>query len=203
MPAIATNADGDYIFMAIEITIGLATDQIVAKAERDDLSGSWIGVIYTAEAGTASNVAMVPSDPDLMLFYGNFGTAKVVRYSISDDETTDITPSGLSDPVDVLAVDPSDADRIVIGIGNSQDLKYTEDGGTTWSDWNTALTFDPTALWLLWSGLYDPHRYFAAGQVIGAGKVHYSPNEGANTYDASGSMSVTDITNVELTEYEE
>ncbi len=69
MAAIATSADGNHIFMALEDGSG---NQVIVKAARSDLS-TWTEV-YAPGAGSAANVAMVPSDPDAMLFYGNFGT---------------------------------------------------------------------------------------------------------------------------------
>lgn len=92
MASMCTNADGNYIFMALEDGSGF---QIIAKASRSDLM-TWEAV-YSPGAGTAANVLPVPSNPDLMLFYGNFGSGvQVVKHTISTITNTNISPSGLT-----------------------------------------------------------------------------------------------------------
>lgn len=198
MPAMATNADGNYIFLALEDASG---NQIIIRAARSDLT-TWTRV-YEPGTGSAANVAMVPGDPDLMLFYGNFGTdVVVILHAISTGTNSDISPVGLgAKVVNALAVNPGDANEIVIAVGTDQDLKYTSDQGSNWSDWDATLGFDATGLQVLWSGDYWPHRYFVAGQMAGpSAQLRYSPNEGGNDTDATGAMSVTNIAGVEATE---
>jgi len=198
MPALATSADGAYVFMALEDASG---NQVIVKAARTDLS-TW-SAAYQPGAGSAANVAQVAGNPDKMLFYGNFGTdVTVVMHTISTATNTDISPASLgAKVVNTAAVNPSDEDEIVISIDTDQDLKHTSDGGTTWTAWDATLGFDATALFALWSGAYFLHRYFVAGQVAGpAGELRYSPNEGSSDADKTGAMSVTDVSGVEVTE---
>jgi len=196
MSAIATTADGNYIYLALEDTNG---NQVISRAARSDLS-TWT-TIYQPGAGSAANIAPVPSDPDKMLFYGNFDTdVVVVEHTVSTGAESDISPASLAaKEVNTLAVNPSDANEIVITVDTDEDLKYSDDGGSTWSDWDATLTFDATALALLWSGDYSLHRLFASGQVTGSAVLYYSPNEASGWADYTGSMSATDVVALAVT----
>ena len=199
MSAITASADGAYLFLALEDGDGLP---IILRAARSDLA-TW-SVVYPPGpgAGSAVNVASVPSDPDRVLFYGNFGTdAVVIRHAIAAETNTDLSPASLGSAiVNTLAVDPSDANRIVITVNTARDLKYTEDGGVTWINWDDALGLDATALALLWSGEYGLHRLFVCGQVTGAAVIYYSPNQAAAYGDFSGDLVATDIAALAVTE---
>lgn len=197
MSAISTNADGSYIFTALEDASG---NQVIARAARSDLS-TWTAV-YEPGAGSAYGTAPVLSDPDLMLFYGNFGTdVTVILHTISTGTNTDISPAGLgAKVVNTCAVNPANASEIVITVDTDQDMLYTDDQGSNWSTWDAALGFDATALAMLWSGAYWPHRVFVAGNNGTDIDLLYSPNEMAQSADqASGSLaSASDITNIEV-----
>lgn len=197
MPAIATTADGAYVYLALEDGSG---NPVIARAARSDLS-AWEAV-YEPGAGSAANVAQVPSDPDKMLFYGNFGTDVVVlEHTVSTGAESDISPASLAAKVvNTLAVDPSNADKITLTVDTDQDLLYTLDGGSNWSTADDALGFDATAAAVLWSGDYSPSRLFAAGQVTGAAVLYYSPNAGASWGDYTGSMAATDVVALATTE---
>lgn len=197
MPAIALSADGAYLFLALEDGDG---DQIIAKADVTALS-TWTAV-YEPGAGSAANIMTVPSDPDKMLFYGNFDTDVVlVEHTISGPTNTDISPASLGAAVaNAAAVNPSNADEIIITVNDpEQDIEYTSDGGANWEVWD-AVGFDPTALAALWSGAYDYHRYFVTGQLIGSAQLLYSPNAGYSVYDYTGLMAVADALSLEATE---
>lgn len=198
MPAIATSADGAYIFLALEDSSG---NQVIARAARTDLS-TWTAA-YEPGGGSAANVAMIPSNPDKMFFYGNFGTdVVIIMHTISTNDNSDISPSSLgAKVVNTLAVNPSDENELMCTVDTDQDLLYSTDQGSNWSTLDATLGFDGTALEALWSGSYWLHRYFVAGQVAGpAGQLRYSPNQGSSDADVTGAMSVTDIVNVEVTE---
>lgn len=199
MAAIATNADGQNIYLALEDTLG---NQIIATAARSDLS-TWTAA-YNPGGGSACNVATVHADLDQMLFYGNFGTdVTVIKHTISTTTNTDISPASLGAKiVNVAQVNPSDSTEIVIGVSTDQDLTHTTDNGTTWTAWDAALGFNPTALWVLWSGPYFLHRYFVAGDNLTTLDILYSPNEGSADTDVSGATigALTNIASVECTE---
>lgn len=181
MPAIATTADGAYIYAALEDSA--TGNQIIARAARGNLS-TWTSV-YDPGGGSAGNVAPAPSDSDVMYFYGNFGTDKtVIKHSVSAVTNSDISPASLgAKVVNTLSVDPSDADRIVISVGTDQDLLYTEDGGANWTLWEAALGFDATAKYVIWGGLWYPARLFVAGHDGLNAVLLYSPNEMASEQD--------------------
>jgi len=195
MAAITTSIDGDYIFIAAEN----GGNQIVLKAARTDLT-TWT-VIYSPGAGTANNVLQSP-DPDIVYFYGHFGTdIQVIKHTISGPTNTNISPTTLAAKVvNTMAVNPSDINELLVSVNTDQDLKYSSDGGTTWTDYDTALGFDATALWGLWSGQYAPNRYFVAGDAGATLDLLYSPNAGSSDTDVSGAAlgAETNICNVEV-----
>ena len=69
MSAIATSAEGAYIFLALEDGSGFP---VIVRALRSDLS-TWSSA-YSPGAGSAANGASVPPNSDKMLFYGYFRT---------------------------------------------------------------------------------------------------------------------------------
>jgi len=196
MSAIAISADGNNIFLALEDGSG---NQVFLKAARSDLN-TWTKA-YNPGAGSAANVKESPSNIDVMLFYGNFGTDLVIStYRISTDVVTDISPASLAAKViNTLAVNPGGISELVASVDTDQDLKNSDDGGTTWVDWDATMGFDGTALAVLFSGAYFPHRYFTGGQTGGTGELRYSPNEGSSDNDETGAMSVTHIVSIEAT----
>jgi len=163
MAAIATNADGTTVFMALE----RGSSPVVLSAARTDLT-TWT-VVYEPGEGSAANVLPFLSDSDSMLFYGNFDTdVTVIKHTISTATNTDISPASLgAKVVNTAVINPSDSDEIIISVDTDQDLKHTSDGGTTWTDWDAALGFDATALWALWSGTYFPAPLFCGGKSRG------------------------------------
>lgn len=201
MAAMCTNLDGNYVFVALEdVDTGFP---VIVKASRLDLS-TW-SIIYNPGAGSAANIWPCRSNPDLMFFYGNFGSGiQVIRHTISTITNTNISPSGLTTKVvNTLEDNPSNASEIVITVNTDQDLKYTLDGGATWSNWDAALGFNATALKVMWSGAYSEHRYFVAGQVgVGNLDLLYSPNEGVSDSNRENASlaAKANITNVEVVE---
>jgi len=199
MAAIATSADGDYIFLALEDSGGFPA---FLQAARSDLAT--FSEVYAPGAGSAANVTPSPSNPDIVLFHGNFGTDLTVStYTISTDTVADISPSSLGAKVaNNLAINPSGGSEAVITVDTDQDITHTTDGGTTWTAWDAALGFNATALWVLWSGVYYPHRYFVAGDNLTTLDILYSPNEGAGSTDVSGATvgALTNISALEATE---
>jgi len=199
MSAIAISSDGAVVFLALQ---NVATgDQIIAKASRGDLS-AW-SAAYSPGDGTSANVVMVPHDIDKMLFYGNFGTNVVVlSHTISTVANADISPVSLAAKVvNTIQSNPGDANEIVATVDTDQDMLRTGDlGATAWDVWEAALSFDATALWLLWSGLFYPHRFFAAGYDGANNDLLYSPNEGSSNSDFAGASlaAAGKITGVEI-----
>jgi hypothetical protein len=197
MAAIAVSADGNNIFLALEADDGFP---IFLTAARSDLS-TW-SKAYEPGAGTAANVTNSPTNPDVMLFYGNFGTDVVVNtHTITTGAEVDISPGSLgAKEVNTLVINPAGVSELVLSVDTDQDLKNSEDGGSTYSDWDATMGFDGTALAVLWSGAYFPHRYFTGGQTGGTGEIRYSPNEGSSDADKTNTMSVTQIVSIEVTE---
>ena len=179
MAAIATSADGAYIFMALEDTSGFP---VIVKCSRDDLAT--FTAAYDPGAGTAGNVASVPGNPDLMLLFGNFGTdVTVILYTISTATPADISPPGLgAKVVNTLAVNPSNAEEIMITVDTDQDFLFTQDQGATRETLNAALGFDATALHVRWPGGYEENIGYVAGTPA-ASQLLFSPNEGADFDD--------------------
>jgi hypothetical protein len=184
MPAIATSADGAYVFLALENSS--SGFPVVVKAARTDLA-TWAAA-YEPGAGTAANVAMVPSNPDLMLFYGNFGSGvQVVRHTISTGANENISPAGLTTKIiNSLAVNPSDAEEMWATVDTDQDLIHTLDGGSNWETLDGSLGLNATALAVLWSGAYVLDRGFIAGDNGTDLDLLYTPNEGASKADQAG-----------------
>lgn len=182
MSAIAVSQDGAAIFLALEDGSG---NSVVVKCERDDLTT--FTAVYAPGAGTACNV-LATGDPDLMLFYGNFGSGiQVVKHVISTGAETNISPSGLTTKViNALAVNPSNISEIWATVNTDQDLLGTVDGGTTWTTLNAALGINPTSLLVFWAGDYNDNRAFIGGTVTGVTELLYTPNEGASYSDYAG-----------------
>lgn len=198
MAALDFNADGTLIFYALESG---GFPYFVSAARATPGTGT---AVYSPGAGSAGNLARVPSNADLMLFYGNFGTdITVIMHTISTVTNTDISPASLgAKVVNALAVNPSNEDEIVISVGTDEDLLYTSDGGSNWSTWDATLGFDGTALWVLWSGLYISHRYFVAGDNGADLDLLYSPNEGtsSNNEENAALAAQANICSLEATE---
>lgn len=192
MSGIAVSSDGEYIFLALEEPV--SGNQVVVKAARADLS-AWFNA-YAPAGGSAGNVAAT-GDPDVIMFFGNFGSGiQVVKHTISTVTNDNISPTGLTTKVaNCLAVNPSNVDEVAITVDTDQVVKYTPDGGTNWGDWAITLGFDPTALYTLWSGQYEAHRFFVAGNTGAAVELLYSPNEGV-TSDDLASVALAAVANV-------
>lgn len=182
MSAIAVSQDGAAVFLALEDGSG---NSVVVKCERDDLTT--FTAAYAPGAGTAANV-MATGDPEIMFFYGNFGSGiQVVEHVISTGVNTNISPSGLTTKVvNALAVNPSNASEIWVTVNTNQDLLGTIDGGATWDTLNAALGINPTALLVFWAGDYDDSRGFIGGTVAGVTELLYTPNEGGSYGDYAG-----------------
>lgn len=185
MAAIAVSQDGEAIFLALEDGSGYP---VVAKCSRDDLAT--FTSVYAPGAGTACNVLATP-DPDVMYFYGNFGSGvQVVKHVVSTGAETNISPSGLTTKVvNALAVNPGDVNELWATVNTDQDLLHTIDSGTTWETLNNALGVNPTALLVLSTGTGEPPVIYVAG------------NDGADTlllYSANGGTSFSDVAGANL-----
>lgn len=183
MSAIVTTSDGAYIYLALE---NGSAQPVIARCARSDLST--FEAAYNPAAGTAGNVQAAPGDPDLVYFYGNFGTdVTVLAHVPSTGAETDISPASLgAKVVNTLEVDPSDANRLQITVDTDQDLLGTEDGGAAWVTLNAAVGFDVTAQRVFWGGEYDYDRAWIGGAAAGAAEARYTPNEGAYLADVTG-----------------
>ncbi len=175
MSAIATTADGQYIYAALEDGSG---NQVVMRAERDDLS-TWT-TVYAPGGGSACNVIASIANPDLVIFYGHFGTdAQVIAHSVSTNSNADISPPSLgAQVINTFGLNPGNADVMYATVDTAQDLLQSIDGGATWATLNSALGVDATALLGLYNGQYFPDTLFFGG----VDTLLYSPNEGATLY---------------------
>jgi hypothetical protein len=180
MAAIVTSSDGAYIFMALEDSSGFP---VIARAARSNPT-TWTSV-YAPGAGTAANVASVPGNADLMLFYGNFGSGvQIVKHTVSTGAEVNISPTGLTTKiVNALAVNPSDPNEIIIAVGTDQDLLRTIDLGANWTTLYATLGFNATGLAVRWD---DPDRAFVAGYDGADVDLLYTPNEGESIADVAG-----------------
>lgn len=199
MAAICTTSDGAYIFLALEDS-GTG-NQVITKVARTDLS-SWTAA-YEPGGGSAANVA-ASGNPDRVYFYGNFGSGiQVVKHTVSTGANANVSPTGLTTKVvNCLAVNPSDADELIITVNTDQDVMHSTDAGANWETWDATLAFDATALFALWSGAYELHRYFVAGDVAGTIQLKYSPNEGSSDADQAGAAlgAVANVCGVETSD---
>jgi len=178
--AIAVSADGDHIFLALEDTSGLP---VIITCERTNL-GTFTAA-YNSGAGSAANVSAAPGNPDLMLFYGNFGSGvQVVSHVISTVTNTNISPAGLTTKiVNCLVSNPSDPNEFIITADTDQDLLHTADLGTSYATLYATLGFNATGLAVRWD---DPDRVYVAGYDGADVDLLYSPNEGDYFTDVSG-----------------
>jgi len=194
MPAIATSADGAYIYLALEDASGFPA---FVRAAREALE-TWDSV-YAPGAGSAANVASVPGNADKMLFYGYFGSGvQVISHTISTQAEVNISPAGLTTKiVNALAVNPSDPNEIIIATGTDQDLLHTTNLGTAWTTIYATLGFNATALAVQWD---DPNRVFIAGYDGVDVDLLYTPNAGAFVSDESGAAlkAALNVVSVEL-----
>jgi hypothetical protein len=200
LSAIATSADGEYIFLALENASGFP---VFVRAARADLS-TWTSV-YAPGVGTAANVASVPGNADLMLFFGYFGSGvQVLSHVVSTGAETNISPAGLTTKVvNCLAVNPSDPDEIIITVNTDQDLLRTIDGGDNWETLNASLTFNATGLAVAWGGPStssgqgdgEPHGIYVAGNDGVDTFLLYSPNDGLVLGEVTGAA-LTAVANV-------
>jgi hypothetical protein len=200
MASIAATADGAYVYMALEND---SAQPVIVRAARPDNAGDVMTFeeAYAPAAGTAGNVCQVPGNPDLMLFYGNFGSGvQVVLHTVSTGAEANISPAGLTTKVvNAAAVDPNDSDHIIICVNTDQDLLETRDAGTAWTTLNSALGFDTTALAVFWQTFPEYDIIYAVGQVTAAALLKYSPNSGASLSDITGgTMSTPDVSSLEL-----
>jgi hypothetical protein len=196
MAAIAVSADGNQIFLALENGSG---QPLIAMCERDDLA-TFIAV-YNPAAGSAGNV-LASSDPDVMFFYGYFGSGyRVLKYVISTDTVSNISPSGVATYiVNSLAVNPADANELWATINTDQDLRHTTDGGTAWETLNAGLGLNPTALLVVPGGEGEPPVIYIAGNDGVTTVLLYSPNNGISFNDVSG-VSLAGTANIIGLEY--
>jgi len=182
MPALATTADGNYVYAALETTGGT---QIITRAARTDLS-TWTAV-YSPGGGTACNVVQMPSDEDLMVFYGNFGSGiGVIVHTVSTVTNTDKSPASLSTKViNTLTVNPDNADEMWCTVDTDQDLLYTPNGGDDWITLNAALGFNATGLATIYL-TNRPDRAYIGGNNGVTLDVLFTADSGATTTDKSG-----------------
>ena len=194
MPTLAMDNAGDNIFTAEE----RSTFPIFGVAATSDLN-TWAAA-YDPGAGTAGNV--IAAGDDTMIFYGNFGTdVTIQKHTISTVSNVDISPSSLgAKVVNTLAVNPSDTDEMICTVDTDQDALHTTDGGTIWTTIDSALGFNATALWALWSGVYFPHRLFVAGDNLTTLDLLYSPNLMTSSQDFAGTSldAAANISGVEI-----
>jgi hypothetical protein len=193
--AIATSADGAYIFLALQNSAGFP---VFVRASRDNLS-VWTEV-YSPGVGSSANVASVPGNSDLMIFYGYFGTGvQVISHTISTAAEVNISPTGLAaQVVNTLAVNPSDPNEMMLTVDTAQDLYHTLDGGALWTQIYTTLVFNATGLAVRWD---DPNRVFVAGYDGADVDLLWTPNEGASVSDEAGAAlgAALGVCSVELT----
>lgn len=200
MAAIIYSNDGTRIFIAVE---DIATgDQVVLRSNVSDFSG-W-SYAYNPEDGSAVNIKASPSDPDVLFFYGNFGTdVVIIKNTISTQTNTDISPASLGAKIiNVLNVNPTalyDGNvEIVAHVNTDNDVIYSDDSGATWTTWNAASGVTATALEIIWGGSYFPHGYILGGNNTTA-ELWLSPNEGGTSLEITDTISATHIVGIQFT----
>ena len=198
MAAIATTADGEYIYLALDLVS--SGTPLILRCSRSSLAT--FTVVFLPVAGTACNILPDPSDPDRMLFYGNFAPdITVVSHVVSTDAETNISPPGLgANEVNCLAVDPNNPLEIWATVTGTQDLLRTIDGGANWTTLDNALGFDPTAMAILFGSETEYHIGYIAGDNLTDLDLLYTANEGAAFRDYAGAAlgAETNICGVEI-----
>lgn len=181
MASIALTADGTEIYVALEDGSGLPVVLRAVTTQLEDFI-----VAYEPGDGSAVNIASVPSNLDLMLIYGDFGTdVKVIQHTVSTNSNADISPASLGAAVvNGLDVNPEDAQEIYITVNTAQDLLKTSNGGGSWTTKNSALGVDPTAVKVAWP---NPDKLFVTGAAGGDTKLLWSTNGGTSFTDQAGS----------------
>lgn len=194
MPAIAITSDGKYIYLALENLSGVP---IIVRCQQDDLAT--FEAAYQPGAGSAANVRQVPSNPNRMLFYGNFGSnVEVIEHTPSSGVNSDISPPSLgSNVVNGLDVNPNNENEILITVNGSQDLLRTTDKGDNWTTLNSNLGINPTAIAVVWP---DSLKLFIAGNTGSETRLLWSTDRGSSFTNQAGSAlgAAANITNVEL-----
>lgn len=197
--AMATDADGTYVFVALEDDS--TGNQGVFRVVRPTSGTPTVTNVYDAVGGSAGNVAMTP-DPDTVIFYGNFGTDKgVTVHTISSGANADASPASIStDVIAPLRVDPADVDHWIAVNVDDQDGLETEDGGANWSTLNSALGQTVEAMAALFFGAYFPASVWIGGDDATDENLAYSPNDLNNTREdtSAGLKAVTKITGIDV-----
>jgi len=187
MAAIAINQQN--IFMALED--GSALPLIVKSTLADPGTFS---TVYEPGAGTAANV-ITSGDPDIVYFYGNFGSGvQVIKHTISTLTNTNKSPAGLTTKVvNGMDVNPDDANELWITVNTDQDLLKSTTGGTSWSSINAALGLNPTALKVIWP---DSQKILVAGNDGTDTKLLYSTDGGVAFTNIVTVAGLTDSANI-------
>lgn len=198
MAAITTTQDGEYIYLALDdVATGFP---VILRCARSSLA------VFTSQyapgAGAAANLTPDLSNPDRVLFYGNFGTnVTVLSHVPSTGAETDISPPGLgAQVVNCLAIDPNNPDEIWVTVDTANDLLRTLDGGSNWDTLTNALGFSATAMAINWGSEVEYHIGFVAGDNGADLDLLYTPNEGSefDDYAGAGLGAQTNICGVEI-----
>lgn len=194
MPALIKTLDQLYIYVAIQI----AGDQVVSRAAVADLT-TW-ETAYAPGGGSAGNVALIPGDPDSLLFYGHFGTdVQVVKHTISTGANVVLGLALGSDVVNCLEVNPGDPDHHYIAADNGE-VHVTYDGGASYDLVTSSVGISTFAgMRVIWGGQYTPDELIFAGDNAGPTLI-YTPNECVEVLDLTGAAlgAVNAITGIDL-----
>ncbi len=136
----------------------------------------WSEILRVDGAAGITSLAFDASDTETIYagVTGDDGTVWVSRdrgdsWAVLNTDLTFTTVQGQSQ----LLVDPDDADKLLVGTWGAGSFRTT-DGGTTWSELDSAHTFSPTCLVAAPS---DPDTVYACDRT--APKIHRSTDGGA------------------------
>ena len=195
MAALTYTNDGTKIFVAAEDP---ATGfQVVLSAAVSDLI-TWTAV-YEPGAGDSINLQTTASNPDLLFFYGNFGTdIGVVKHAITAGTNTDISPTTIgAHQIQIFASNPTPlydgSIELICREEVDHDVVYSDDTGATWTSWDATGAGGGSAMKAIWRGTYYPHAY-----IIGSGgSLYLSPNQGVSTLDITDTIACFDICDIQ------
>lgn len=182
MSIIETSQGGDFLFIALEDAD--TTDQIIFKITRPTSTTPTTVAVYEPGSSNSGNIAKT-GNPDKMVFHGDFDSTNfVIDHAIAANTNTEIGNSG---DVNILEVDPSDDNHMILYDRDQGEVQETTDNGDNWTVLNGATGPDPLdAMAIAFFGVYFPAGGFIGGNAVGAPTnevLEYTPNNFANLRD--------------------
>lgn len=176
-----TSQDGNFVFVALEDAD--TSKELVFKVTRPTDTSPTVAKVYEPSGGSNISIAQT-GDPDRMVFHGNFASnVGVIDHAIIAGTNTDITPSSPAIGTDwlfTLRVDPSDINHMVVNNADDETVFETTDGGSTWTEINSATGLTANAMDVIFQGAYFPFGAFIGGPDLSDENLSYTPNAFAN-----------------------